>query len=81
MSYFNKEQQNEMRYLASLKPEYKCWCGWFPVGKCNTPNPCPSDATMLERLKVTCECGNYPGKPGMSITHRIGCTHGLANKT
>jgi hypothetical protein len=75
MSYFNEEQQSEMRYLASLKPEEKCWCGWFPAGKCNTPNPCAPEHTMAERLKVTCECGNYPHKPGGRMIHRYGCKH------
>lgn len=72
-SYFNEEQQDHMRHLSSLSPEAKCWCGWCLAGKCDTPNPCPSDATMADRLKVTCECGGYPGKPGAGMFHRYGC--------
>ena len=74
-SYFNEEQQSEMRYRASLKPEEKCWCGWFPAGKCHTPNPCAPEHTMADRLEVTCECGNYPHKPGGRMIHRHGCLH------
>jgi hypothetical protein len=75
MSYFNEEQQSEMRYLASLKPAEKCWCGWFPAGKCSTPNSCAPEHTMADRLKVTCACGNYPHKPGGRMIHRLGCEH------
>jgi hypothetical protein len=82
MSYFNEEQQDEMRYLASLKPEEKCWCGWFRAGQCNTPNPCPPDVTMADREKTTCECGGYPGRPGRPLTHRHGCARaGQADPT
>jgi hypothetical protein len=39
MSYFNSEQQDYMRYLASLKPEDKCPCGWTAKGQpCFTPS-------------------------------------------
>jgi hypothetical protein len=74
-SYFNSDQQAEMQYLASLKPEQLCWCGWYTVGKCNTPNPCPPEASKADRLKVTCECGGYPGKPDTKMYHRFGCKH------
>ena len=75
MSYFNEDQQDEMRYLASLKPEEKCWCGWYRVGECNTPSPCAPEDSMADRLKVTCECGSYPYKPGGRMIHRSGCKH------
>jgi hypothetical protein len=73
MSYFNEDQEDSMRYLDSLSPEMKCWCGWYEAGKCDTPSPCPADATMADRLKATCACGGYPGKPGSPMYHRPGC--------
>lgn len=73
MSYFNEEQQGEMRYLASLKPEEKCWCGWCRAGHCDTPSCCAPEHTMADRMKVTCECGSYPSKPGGQMIHRRNC--------
>ncbi|MBB5414088.1 hypothetical protein HDG42_000112 [Paraburkholderia sp. JPY171] len=72
-SYFNSEQQANMAYLSSLPPEKTCWCGWCEVGRCDTPNPCPPGSTLADRLKVTCQCGGYPGKPGTPMYHRVGC--------
>ncbi len=73
MSYFNEEQENEMMYLASLKPEDRCWCGWYLAGKCKTPTPCDPKDTLADRLKVTCSCGSYPHKPNAKINHRTNC--------
>lgn len=73
MSYFNEYQQSEMDYLSSLKPEERCWCGWYKKGECNTPTPCNPKDTLANRLKVTCECGSYPHKPGNSVNHRSNC--------
>lgn len=74
MSYFNEDQEDEMRWLASLKPEEKFWCGWYRVGRCNTPLPCPPGVSMADRIRETCSCGRYPGKPGRTLFHGRGCT-------
>ncbi len=34
MSYFNEDQESYMEYLATLPPEKKCKCKWYPVGEC-----------------------------------------------
>ena len=34
MSMFNEEQQDHMKYLASLPKEKKCDCGWYERGEC-----------------------------------------------
>jgi hypothetical protein len=34
MSYFNDDQRDYMRSLASLPAEEKCACGWYVVGQC-----------------------------------------------
>lgn len=35
MSYFNQEQQDYMRYLASIPREQRCACGWARRGECD----------------------------------------------
>jgi hypothetical protein len=34
MSYFNEEQQDYMRYLATVPRDQKCVCGWHPREDC-----------------------------------------------
>lgn len=34
MSYFNEDQEDHLRYLASLSKEEKCDCGWARRGDC-----------------------------------------------
>lgn len=49
MSWFNRDQQEHIEYLASLPTDAKCVCGWYARGEC--PN-CRPDAGGFER------CGN-----------------------
>lgn len=72
MSYFNDDQLDYMRDLASMSADSKCWCGWFAVGQCHS---CPADVTAADKLRARCDgCHNDPGPDyGRSITHRIGC--------
>jgi len=73
---FNEYQQEAMRDLAAMRPEDKCWCAWYPKGKCATPSPCPPDKSLADRLVVECPgCHNYPD-PELTrpIIHRKGCS-------
>ena len=69
---FNDEQISYMKYLATVPPEQKCYCGWYMADEC--PN-CKGRGTLADRLKVSCPtCHNYPhlgGRP--TITHNIKC--------
>jgi hypothetical protein len=68
---FNEYQVAEARYLNSLPPEKKCWCGWYRFGECPKCNPAYTEA---DRLRVTCpDCGNYPRVPGEKMVHCYGC--------
>jgi DnaJ-class molecular chaperone len=70
---FNDDQIDYMRYLATVPPAEKCYCGWYMAAEC--PN-CKGRGTLADRLKVQCPtCHNYPhlgGKP--TITHNIKCS-------
>jgi len=69
---FNQEQKEYMKYLASLPPETKCWCGWYTLEKC--PNNCPKDLTAADKIKLQCKkCGNAPHRPGMELIHIHTC--------
>lgn len=74
----NKDQQDYVRYLHTLKPEHKCWCGWYRTLECWNGSWCHLRERMLtnaDRLTRACpECGNAPHDPGMPIVHRIACS-------
>ena len=61
MSYFNAEQQDWLRYLASLPREKKCACGWHPRGEC--PRCPPDDEPPLDQVKRR---RNDPMLPGLA---------------
>ena len=68
---FNEDQKEYMTYLSILKPEEKCYCGWYLVGKCYN---CPKEATLADRRKAKCPCcHNYPQFGKTEITHNIKC--------
>lgn len=68
---FNSEQRDHMRYLRSLPPKSKCWCGWYRVGEC--PH-CPDGYTCQDKMATACgACDNTPIRPGKKLTHIIGC--------
>ena len=70
MSYFNSDQRDYMRSMATVPPEKKCWCCWYMLGEC--PH-CPSDKTGADKVAVWCQrCHNTPDANGV-ITHTIGC--------
>lgn len=73
MSYFNSDQRSYMRSLDDMLPESKCWCGWYPLGKCQD---CPPDKSAADKIAAWCpECHDDPGPKGdRAITHRIGCS-------
>jgi len=51
---FNEDQRDYMRWLGTLNPKDKCWCGWYQFGKCpNGRRPwCPPDKTNQDKLDV-----------------------------
>lgn len=51
-SYFNKEQQDHMRYLDSIPREQRCASGWHLIGECGE-QPCRSHG-----LCPTCGSGS-----------------------
>ena len=70
----NDDQRDYMRYLATLAPETKCYCGWYMANDC--PNY-KGRGTLADRLKVQCPspmCRNYPSLGYTQITHNIKCT-------
>lgn len=74
---FNDDQISYMKYLSTVKPEAKCYCGWYMAGECYNCNRADGkDKTLADRLIVQCKgCDNYPHLGGkFHITHRIGCT-------
>jgi hypothetical protein len=46
--YFNADQIDYMRQLDQMSPETKCYCGWYPLGKC--PH-CPAGRTCADKLR------------------------------
>lgn len=74
---FNREQREHMDYLASIPAVDRCWCGWGHAGRCDTPFPCPADATLADRLATEAPCCGRPaGRPDESRTsgsHYAGC--------
>lgn len=80
MSLFNAEQEGHRRYLASIPPTERCWCGWCLAGECDTPVPCPSGYTLADaiRTKMPC-CGRPAARPDFPTTtgsHYSGCCVG-----
>jgi hypothetical protein len=71
--YLNPDQAEYVRELHRMDPAEKCWCGWYPKGKCHT---CPPDKTCADKMAVQCpECHNDPGWwEGGAIIHRVGCS-------
>lgn len=71
--WFNAEQNDYIKYLASRLPETKCYCGWWDKGKCRD---CPPQLSAADKLAVRCpSCDNEPwhSDPRRPITHRRGC--------
>lgn len=69
---FNAEQRDYVEYLAGVPPERRCWCGWFPLDKCESG--CPPGRTAAEKLARRCgSCGNTPMTPDGPTGHYIGC--------
>lgn len=79
MSYFNEEQEADIKHIASLPDDKVCWCGWGEKGNCPTPNPCDPTYSLADRKKATClECLSYPYKPNGIMYHRRSCSkHGV----
>lgn len=74
MSYFNVEQQEHMRSLSAIDPSRRAWCGWFLVGKCEHPDPCPTDLTTADKLNMRHECcGTEPNLDNGRHGHNAGC--------
>lgn len=81
MSYFNEEQEADMKHIASLPDDKVCWCGWGEKGNCPTPSPCDPNFSLADRKKAICpECGDSPWKPGLPTHHRVGCSQREAIK-
>lgn len=69
MSY-NDDQLDCMRSLREMSPEAKCYCAWFPKGKCHT---CPPHLSASDRIPLECpHCHNYPPASDLTqpITHK-----------
>ncbi len=68
MSYFNEEQDDHMRYLASLPAEAKCACGWYVRGECY--GSCYGDEAKggAEKHATTCEFGRRLTGPTPACT-------------
>ncbi len=61
MSYFNSYQEGYLRYLATVTPEDRCWCGWYSKGQCMAGTKCPPDKSLADRMAVWCpECHGSP---------------------
>lgn len=48
MSYFNEDQQSWIRYLATVPPEKRCYCGWYHLGECSN---CPPNKTCADKMR------------------------------
>ena len=77
MSYFNEEQRDYARYLASIPIDQLCWCGWGRVGHLGAPFGCPPDATLADRNATAQPCcgrpASHPVAPRTSGSHYAGC--------
>ena len=65
MSYFNEDQIDYMRYLASLPRAAKCDCGWAIRGECRSVT-CyghPEKGGVPDRLSPLSDYGS-PDKKG-----------------
>jgi hypothetical protein len=75
---FNSEQRGHMEYLASIPPDQRCWCGWGLAGRCDTPSPCPPDASMADAMATRMPCcgrpADRPDFPRTTGSHYTGCT-------
>lgn len=81
MSYFNEDQREHMRHLATIPPERRCWSGWclLPDRRdCSAPTPCPADVSLADELATRQPCCSRPARPpwlsGTSGSHYAGCT-------
>jgi len=71
MSFLNPYQEAHVADLARIKPENKCYCGWYNLGECPS---CPPSKTCADKMKARCKyCGNSPPPEGGEITHIINC--------
>lgn len=58
---FNEHQRGHMAYLATIPPEAKCWCGWYPLGECYHCNREMPGKTSADKMAVWCpECRTVP---------------------
>lgn len=72
----NAHQEDYCRYLGTLKPEDKCWCGWYRKEECwSGCEQHDKGLTCADKLAKACsECGNTPAFPDWSVSHRINCS-------
>lgn len=49
---YNEDQLDYMSYLATIPPEKKCWCGWYPLGECYHCRQSHPGKTCADKLKA-----------------------------
>lgn len=76
----NVHQKDYCRHLGTLKPEDKCWCGWFPKAECwSGCEKHGKGLTCADKLALACpECGSTPWSPDQPVTHQFKCSQSTA---
>ena len=70
----NEHQKDYCRYLGTLTPEAKCWCGWYRAEECHCERR-NAGLTCADKLARACsECGNTPLFPQWEVSHRSNCS-------
>ena len=55
---YSEGQKAHMRWLATLDPTEKCWCGWYKFGDCpNQPHGCCPGKTNADKMRERKETG------------------------
>jgi hypothetical protein len=72
----NAHQEDYCRYLGTLAPEDKCWCGWYRKEECGPwCHRRTNGLTCADKLAQACsECTAYPSDPGSKVYHRRDCS-------
>jgi len=67
---FNEDQRDYLKYLHSLPAEQRCWCGWYPLGKCPHDDCKTRGKSRADFLAAACpECFTLPP------LHVVSCSH------
>lgn len=76
----NEDQKDYCRFLGTIPPEQKCWCGWYRKEECGSwCNRAGRELTCADKLKLACpDCGGLPWDPDEPPVHKALCPRRMA---